>query len=78
MAHFLQAKPSQAKPSQAKPSQIHLNIVFGFRVLDNSENAFFLRNQGKGVFCFYPYHLSMVYATNLTFAIRGVYEPLSQ
>jgi len=53
MAHFLQAKPSQAKPSQAKP--VHLNIVFGFTALESSENAFFLRNQGKGVFCFYNF-----------------------
>ena len=52
MVHFLQAKPSQAKPSQAKPSQVHLNIVFGFRALDNLENAFSLKNQGKGVFLF--------------------------
>jgi len=50
---LLAAKPSQAKPSQAKPSQIHLNLGFGFTALESSENAFFLRNQGKGVFCFY-------------------------
>ena len=47
MVHFL-----QGKASQAKLSQIHLNFVFGFTALESSENAFFLRNQGKGVFLF--------------------------
>jgi len=36
--------------TSCKPSQVHLNIVFGFTALDRSENAFSLRNQGKGVF----------------------------
>ena len=58
MVHFLQAKPSQAKPSQAKPSQVHLNIVFGFTALDDFKNAFSLKNQGKGVFLFFPFFIN--------------------
>ena len=41
MVHLLQAKYT-------------FNIVFGFTALDSLENAFFLRNQGKGVFLFLP------------------------
>ncbi len=33
-------------------SQIYLNIVLGFTTLYSTENAFFLKNQGKGVFLF--------------------------
>jgi len=46
-------------------SQIHLNLVFGFTALENSENAFFLRNQGKGVFCFYTDAIPVVYDTKV-------------
>ena len=47
-------------------SQIHLNLILAFTAIDNSEYAFSLRNQGKGVFYFffYPYYLSIVYATS--------------
>ena len=41
-------------------ASIPLNIVLGFTALYNSENAFSLRNQGKGVFCFYTHSLPIV------------------
>jgi len=48
----IQSNPIQSNPIQSNPIQVHLNIVFGFTALESSENAFFLRNQGKGVFIF--------------------------
>ena len=60
---YTSCKPSQAKPSQAKPSQVCLNIILGLTALDSSKNAFPLRNQGKGVFCFYTHSLPIVYDT---------------
>ena len=60
--------------SQAKPSQHTLNIVLGFTTLYNSENAFFLRNQGKAFFVFIHilYQLFMTLNLNATKKFPGV------